>query len=91
MMEAVLPYLAWAVLLLLGAAVLAVVGFGVRSALLGKARIASVVAFSVPGVLFGVLALFTGSLVQAGILALLVLLGLAAGALFLTGARGLFS
>lgn len=90
-MDAILPYLMWAVLILLGLALLSVVLFGLRGLAFGKVNMFTVGSFLVPIVLFVILALIRGDLVEAGIVTTLIMFVLAGLGLLFTGVRGVIS
>ncbi len=90
-MDAILPYLIWAVILLVGLSLLTVLLFGLRALAYGKANMFTIGSFLIPVVVFGVLTLTMGDWIEAGIMTLIVMLVLAAAALLFSGVRGVFS
>jgi hypothetical protein len=90
-MEVLLPYLVWTVILLVALSLVAVLVFGLRGLVWGKASIFTIGSFLIPVLLFGILGLVVGDWIQAGIITMLVMLVLAGVGLVLTGARGVFS
>ncbi len=90
-MQAILPYVMWAVVILIVVAILVVALFGLRSLMYGKVSLLSVVIILVPVLLMGLLGLMMGSWVEAGVWATVISLGLAAVALLIAGVRSLLS
>jgi len=79
------------VLGLLGLGLLSILAFGVRSLTQGKVEPLTLIFVSVPFVLLLVLGLVMPSWAEAGILTIVITLGLALLALLYTGIKGLFS
>ncbi len=80
----------WATLIMLGLAALAALLFGLRNATYGKMNIlASVIVIS-PAVILIALGFTMESWSQAGVVAMLVMFGLACAAMLFTGLRGFF-
>lgn len=86
----ILPIAIWAAILLAGLSVLGIGIFGLRSLVYGKVEPLSMIIIAVPGVLFVVLGYSMQTWAQAGIFTVVVMLGLAALGLLLTGVRQLF-
>ena len=76
---------------LLGLGLLAMVAFGVRSLTYGKIDTMTMIFMAVPIVILLLLGLIMPSWAEAGIMTILITLGLALLALLYTGAKGLFS
>lgn len=87
-MDAFLPYLIWAVLILIVLGLAAIVLFGVRGLTYGKADPFTIGAFLLPGVIFALLGFVMGDWIEAGVVTLLVMLGLTGLALLFSGLRG---
>ena len=79
------------VLGLLGLGLAAMLAFGIRSLTYGKVELMTMVFMAVPLVLLLVLGLVMPSWAEAGIMTILITLGLALLALMYTGVKGLFS
>ncbi len=79
------------VLGLMGLGILSIVAFGVRNLAFGKVEPATMIFMAVPLVLLVVLGALLPSWAEAGIMTILITLGLALLALLYTGAKGLFS
>lgn len=87
-MDAFLPYIIWAVLIIIGLSLLSILIFGIRGLTYGKADPLTIGAFFLPVVIAGVLTLVMDDWIEAAIATMLVMLGLAALALLLSGVRG---
>ncbi len=85
--NAILPIAIWAAIALAGLSLLGMGIFGLRSLVYGKVQPLSI---AIPGVLIAVLGATMQTWVQAGIYTLVVMFGLAALSLLLTGLRKLF-
>ena len=79
------------VLGLLGLGLLAMLVFGVRSLTFGKVDPMTMIFMAVPLLLLVVLGLVMPSWAEAGIMTIMITLGLALLALLYTGVKGLFS
>lgn len=88
-MDAFLPYVIWAVLILIALALVGIVLFGLRGLMYGKADPLTIAAFILPILIFGGLTLAMGDWIEASVTTLLVMLGLTALGLLLSGVRGL--
>ena len=88
--NAILPIAIWSAIALAGLSVLGMGIFGIRSLVYGKVEPLSIAIIAIPGVLIAVLGATMETWVQAGIYTLVVVFGLAALALLLTGLRKLF-
>ncbi len=87
--NAILPIAIWTAIALAGLSILGMGIFGLRSVFYGKLNPLSIVIISIPGVLLAVLGFTMETWVQAGIYTLVVMFGLAALSLLLTGLRKL--
>lgn len=87
--NAILPIAIWTAIALAGLSVLGMGIFGLRSVFYGKLNPLSIVIISIPGILLAVLGFTMETWVQAGIYTLVVMFGLAALSLLLTGLRKL--
>jgi len=85
--NAILPIAIWAAIALAGLSVLGMGIFGLRSLVYGKVEPLSVVIIASPGILLAILGFTMETWVQAGIYTLVVMFGLAALGLLLTGLR----
>ncbi len=85
------PIAIYLVLALLGLGLLAMLLFGIRSLTYGKVDPMTVTIVTVPIVILLVLGFTMPSWAEAGIMTIVVTLGLALLALLYTGAKGLFS
>ena len=81
----------WIVLALMGLGLLAMLAFGVRSLFFGKVNPMTVGFMCIPLVLLVVLGFVMPSWAEAGILTIVITLGIALLALLSTGIKGLFS
>ncbi|WP_208425130.1 MULTISPECIES: hypothetical protein [Salinibacter] len=88
--NAILPIAIWAAIALAGLSLLGMGIFGLRSLVYGKVQPLSIAIIAIPGVLLAVLGATMATWVQAGIYTLVVMFGLAALSLLLTGLRKLF-
>jgi hypothetical protein len=88
--NAILPIAIWSAIALAGLSVLGMGIFGLRSLVYGKVEPLSIAIIAIPGVLILILGYTMATWVQAGIYTLVVMFGLAALALLLTGLRKLF-
>ncbi len=88
--NAILPIAIWAAIALAGLSLLGMGIFGLRSLAYGKVQPLSIAIIAIPGVLIAVLGATMQTWVQAGIYTLVVMFGLAALSLLLTGLRKLF-
>lgn len=80
----------WALLIILGLTIVTVLIFGARNATYGKINpVAGLIVIS-PVVILGILGVTMETWTQAGIITMLVMLGLALLAMFVTGMRGFF-
>ena len=79
------------VLGLMGLGLLAILAFGVRSLMQGKVAPMTLVFVSVPFVILLLLGIIMPSWADAGIMTIMITLGLALAALLYTGIKGLFS
>ena len=79
------------VLGLIGLGVVAMLLFGVRSLAFGKINPLTMVIVCVPIVILVILGFVVGDWSQAGILTILIMLGLTVLALLVTGLKGLFT
>ncbi len=89
-MEGLVPIAIWTVLAVTGLSLVAIGLFGIRSMMQGKINPVTMVLTMIPIALLGVLGLVMESWAEAAIMAVLISLGLTAGALLLSGVRGLF-
>lgn len=87
--NAILPIAIWAAIALAGLSVLGMGIFGLRSLVYGKVEPLSIVIIAIPGILLAILGFTMETWVQAGIYTLVVMFGLAALGLLLTGLRKL--
>jgi len=87
-MEALVPYATWAVLILVGLGLLAIVLFGIRNLTYGKVSPVTMVTVIIPVLLFGILGFVMGDWAIAGIWTFLVMLGLTSLTLLLSSVRG---
>jgi len=87
--NAILPIAIWSAIALAGLSVLGMGIFGLRSLVYGKVNPLSIVIIAIPGVLIAILGFTMETWVQAGIYTLVVMFGLAALGLLLTGLRKL--
>lgn len=90
-MDAILPYLLWAVVILIGVSLVAVALFGIRGIAYGKANMFTIASFLLPIVLFGILLLVQGDWIEAGVTTALIMFVVAGFGLLFTGARGAFT
>lgn len=90
-MDAILPFVMWAVIILLALALLSVLLFGLRGLTYGKVNPFTVAAFLVPIALFVILTLIQGDWVKAGIVTTIIMFVLTGLGLLFTGVRGVFS
>ncbi len=88
-MDTILQLAVWLVLIVGGLGILAVAGFGIRSVVQGKISMLSAAMVAVPLVIALIIRLIVDSWIEAGVIATLVILALAIGALLLSGVRGL--
>lgn len=88
--NAILPIAIWTAIALAGLSVLGMGIFGLRSVFYGKLNPLSIVIIAIPGILLAILGFTMETWVQAGIYTLVVMFGLAALSLLLTGLRKLF-
>jgi len=88
--NAILPIAIWAAIALAGLSILGMGIFGLRSLVYGKVEPLSIVIIAIPGILLAILGFTMQTWVQAGIYTLVVMFGLAALGLLLTGVRQLF-
>lgn len=88
--NAILPIAIWAAIALAGLSLLGMGIFGIRSLVYGKVEPLSIAIIAIPGVLMVVLGYTMQTWVQAGIYTLVIMFGLAALGLLLTGLRKLF-
>ena len=79
------------VLALMGLGLLSMLLFGVRSLAYGKVNILTLVIVCVPIVLLIVLGVVVGDWARAGILTIVIMMGLAVFSLLVTGIKGLFT
>lgn len=86
-MEGFIPIAIWAVIILIGGALLMMVVFGIRNVTYGKIQPLSVAMVAVPVLLLVVLGMTMDDWGHAGILTLLIMLSLAALSLLLSGMR----
>jgi hypothetical protein len=86
-MEGIIPIAIWAVIILIGLGLLAIALFGVRGVIYGKIQPLSIAIVIIPVALLLVLGLSMEDWGQAGIITLLIMLGLAAFSLLLSGLR----
>jgi len=89
-MEGLVPITVWVVLVVTGMGLLAIGLFGIRSLVQGKINPMSMILTMVPIALLVILGLIMDSWAEAAVMAFLISLGLTAGALLLSGVRGLF-
>lgn len=90
-MEGIVPLAIWAALILLGLGLVAQVIFGLRNLTYGKISPISMLIVVLPVLLVVVLGFTVGSWAQAGVITVLVMFGLTAVALLLSGMRNMFS
>ena len=90
-MENLVPIAIWITVVLTGLALLAVVLFGIRSALNGKLRTVSIVSIAIPAALIGILYFVFGSWAEAAVATTVAMVVLAILALLFSGARGVIS
>ena len=91
-MEAIVPYAVMLVLALVGFGLLAIVLFGARSVVHGKINPISIGMISVPVILLLALGFGSGGdWPWAGVMTVLILLGLAVLSLFISSIRGFFT
>lgn len=90
-MEGIVPLAIWAALILLGLGLVAQVIFGLRNLTYGKISPISTLIVVLPVLLMVVLGFTVGSWAQAGVITVLVMFGLTAVALLLSGMRNMFS
>ena len=90
-MDAILPYLIWAVLILIVLSLVATLLFGLRALAYGKANTFTIGSFLVPVLTFGVLYLVMGDWIEAGVMTMVVMFVLTALVLLLSGVRGVFT
>lgn len=90
-MEGIVPLAIWAALILLGLGLVAQVIFGLRNLTYGKISPISMLIVVLPVLLMVVLGFTVGSWAQAGVITVLVMFGLTAVALLLSGMRNMFS
>jgi hypothetical protein len=88
-MDALIPYLIWAVVILIGLGIVAIAAFGVRNLIYGKVSPTSIAIVGLPIILAIVLGMATGSWQEAAIVTTLVMLALGLVALLLAGLRGI--
>jgi hypothetical protein len=86
-MEGLIPIAIWTVIVLIGLAVLTVAVFGVRNVAYGKVNLLSIAMVFFPLLILLALGMSMDDWGQAGILTLLIMLGLAALSLLLSGLR----
>lgn len=89
-MDSVSVYAIWAAVIILGLAILGLALFGVRSILQGKVNPFSAAAVLIPAIVLVIFGFVTGDWSVAGIWTLVVMMGLAAASLVVSGIRGLF-
>lgn len=88
--NAILPIAIWAAILLAGLSILGMGLFGLRSLFYGKVDPLSIVIIAIPGIIVAILGYTMETWAQAGIFTLVIMFGLAALGLLLTGVRQLF-
>lgn len=86
-MEAIIPIAIWTVIILIGLGVLTMLVFGLRNATYGKINPFTVAMVVVPLILLVVLGFSMDDWGMAGILTVIIMLGLGAVALLLSGLR----
>lgn len=90
-MEALVPYAIWAVVILVGLGIVAIVLFGLRGLTYGKVDPLSIAIVAVPAVVLVVLGLVMDSWAEAGIWTVVIMFAIASLALLLSGTRGLIT
>ena len=90
-MDALVPIAIWAVIILVGLGLLAIVVFGARSLTYGKVEPISTVIVAAPIIVLVILGFVLGDWAEAGIWTVVVMFGVALLGLLLSGTRGLFS
>lgn len=91
-MESLVPIGIWVVIALVGVGILTILLFGLKSILNGKVKVSSIIFMLIPFIIMGALGLANGGdWATAGILTLLIMIGLAMVAMLVTSFRGLFS
>jgi hypothetical protein len=88
-MENLVPYLIWAIVILVGLSLLMMLVFGLRSVSYGKVNPVSIVIIAIPMALFVGLGFSIGDWAQAGIYAVVIMLGLGLLGLLFSSVRGL--
>lgn len=88
-MESIIPIAVWTVIVLTGLAVLTMLLFGIRSATYGKISPIAATIVAIPIVLLVVLGFALGDWDQAGIVTVLIMLGIGAVAMLLSGLRSM--
>jgi len=88
-MENIVPYMMWAIVILIGLSLLMMLIFGLRSLTYGKINVTSIIIIAIPLALFGVLGMTMGDWAQAGIYAVVIMLGLGLLGLLFSSVRGL--
>ena len=78
-------------MLLVGAGLVCLLIFGIRSLTYGKVKPMSIVMFALPLLVLGALGLILGDWPQAAIISVLIMLGLTSLAMLLSSATGLFN
>ncbi len=81
----------WIAAGLLGIAILAIVFSGVRGIVNGNLDLKKIGVMLLPVIIWIVVLLITASWIKAGLLTMLIMLALMIIAIFLTGARGVFT
>ena len=90
-METLVPYAVYLVLAIVALGMVAIVLFGIRNLTHGKVAPSSVILSAIPVVLLVILGLVLGDWSVAAIYTVLIALVLTAGAMVISGTRGLFS
>jgi hypothetical protein len=90
-MEGLIPIAVWAVIILIGLGLVGIVLFGARNILYGKISPITIGVVVIPAILLVVLGFAFGDWSLAAIWTLLIMFGLAAIALLISGVRGLFN
>ena len=90
-MDALVPIAIWAVIILVGLGLLAIVVFGARSLSYGKVQPLSTAIVAAPVLVLVVLGFVLGDWAEAGIWAVVIMFAVAIVGLVLSGTRGLFS
>jgi hypothetical protein len=88
-MENLVPYLIWAIVILVGLSLLMMLVFGLRSVSYGKVNPVSIVIIAIPMALFVGLGFAIGDWAEAGIYTVVIMIGLGLVGLLFSSARGL--